>query len=88
MNIRNEWLILETYQQLQTEDKQAEEKKKAREVILRCKEDLDRQIAQNQERAKREREKDAAYDKEQALQHEKYKQEQEEARKVAHQKVL
>lgn len=35
-NLRDEWLILETYQQLQEEKKQAEESRKCREGLCTC----------------------------------------------------
>ncbi|CAM9629081.1 unnamed protein product, partial [Discosporangium mesarthrocarpum] len=87
-NLKNEWLILEAYQQLQTEEKQAQERKAAKDTILRCKEDLDRQIFQNQKRAEREKKEEELYMKEQRLHQEQYMQDQEETKKNLHQKLL
>ncbi|CAM9688214.1 unnamed protein product, partial [Ectocarpus sp. 8 AP-2014] len=59
-NIRNEWLILETYQQILADEKQAEEDQRAQTALQRCKQGLDEQIQQKLARSEKEmREADA-----------------------------
>ncbi|CAN0217934.1 unnamed protein product [Pylaiella littoralis] len=54
-SIKNEWLILDTYQQLMADEKQAEEDRRAQAAIQRCKEDLDKQIQLNVDRSHEEK---------------------------------
>ncbi|CAM9707243.1 unnamed protein product [Ectocarpus sp. 13 AM-2016] len=54
-NIRNEWLILETYQQILADEKQAEENRRAQAALQRCKQGLDEQIQQKLARSEKER---------------------------------
>ncbi|CAN0570398.1 unnamed protein product, partial [Ectocarpus sp. 12 AP-2014] len=54
-NIRNEWLILETYQQILADEKQAEEDRRAQTALQRCKQGLDEQIQQKLARSETER---------------------------------
>ncbi|CAN0058936.1 unnamed protein product [Ectocarpus fasciculatus] len=54
-NIRNEWLILETYQQILADEKQVEEDRRAQTALQRCKQGLDEQIQQKLARSEKER---------------------------------
>jgi hypothetical protein len=86
--LRNEWLIMDTYNQLKEEDAQQEERRMAIDKVRRMKAHLDEQmVAQEQQRRLDAIEKEA-YIESQRQMFEKFLLEQKEEKKVAHEKLL
>ncbi|CAM9211048.1 unnamed protein product, partial [Scytosiphon promiscuus] len=87
-NIKNEWLILETYQQLVTDEKHAEKERMVQAAIQRCKRDLDKQIQQNLARSNEEKQQAEARKVHQQKMLAKHEADQKELKESARRKTL
>eukprot|EP00903_Cladosiphon_okamuranus_P010163 g9623.t1 len=87
-NIKNEWLILETYQQVMADEKQAEEDRRAQSAIQRFKQDLDKQIQLNKSRSEEEKRDAEARKEQQRKQLEEHEAHQKELKESSRRKLL
>ncbi|CAM9096578.1 unnamed protein product [Hapterophycus canaliculatus] len=87
-NIKNEWLILETYQQLMTDEKHLKKEKMAQIAIQRCKQALDKQIQQNLVRSNLEKQQAEARKEHQRKMLAQHEADQKEMKESARRKLL